>query len=166
MKWHRKAAEQGLARAQLLLAIEYANGAGVKIDRPKAAEWLRKAAEQGLPEAQLALGNCHAHGDGVSENPVEAVKWYRRAADQDMAEAEYELGKCYLTGAGVPENIAEGIKWTWKATSRAGICPGPKQPRSLLAIWKAKEWPRIMWRPINGSAWARPKAATWPPTLN
>src|SRR5690348_17190591 len=32
VKWHRKAAEQGLAQAQLRVAYELANGIGVKAD--------------------------------------------------------------------------------------------------------------------------------------
>ena len=58
MVWYRKAAEQGLARAQCNLGICYDDGTGVPQDTAQAAAWYRKAAEQGLARAQCNLGYC------------------------------------------------------------------------------------------------------------
>src|SRR5262245_9161188 len=41
-KWHRQAAEQGLAQAQLLVALDYAHS---KTNSHEEVRWLRKAAE-------------------------------------------------------------------------------------------------------------------------
>ena len=53
--WYRRAAEQGLAAAQLKLGECYENGFGVKKDLKQAVYWYGKAAEQGDGMAQRAL---------------------------------------------------------------------------------------------------------------
>jgi TPR repeat protein len=119
VKWCRKAAEQGLARAQCLLGLYYASGEGIKKrDKLESARWLRRAADQGLAEGQYNLGLCYASGDGVDRNPAEAAAWFRKAADQALPEAESELGNCYLEGTGVPTDIPEGLKWTRRAAEQ------------------------------------------------
>ena len=131
MKWLRKAAEQGSARAQCLLGLNYANGDGVKPDKVEAARWLRRAADQGLAEAQFESGHVLRQRGWVPRNAAEAADWYRKAAEQALPEAESELGNCYLEGNGVPKDIPEGIKWTRRAAN-AGIRAGPKHPRPVL----------------------------------
>lgn len=54
-KWYRKAADQGHAPAQYLLAVAFANGRGVTKDGAEAVKWYRKAAERGHKDAQAAL---------------------------------------------------------------------------------------------------------------
>ncbi|MBA4143875.1 MAG: sel1 repeat family protein [Nitrosospira sp.] len=44
--WYQKAAEQGHARAQIILAVMYTKGERVPKDAVKAMEWYQKAAEQ------------------------------------------------------------------------------------------------------------------------
>ena len=55
MKWLRKAAEQGLAKAQYNLGALLANGKDVERDMDEALKWIRKAAEQGYDLAKQAL---------------------------------------------------------------------------------------------------------------
>jgi TPR repeat protein len=135
-KWLRKAAEQGLPRAQCLLGLNYANGEGVKkVDKVEGARWLRRAADQGLPEAQYDLGMCYANGDGVERNAVEAAVWYRRAADQGLPEAESEMGNCYLEGNGVPKDIPAGVRWVRQAAEQGF---GPAQNTLGLCYTKGR----------------------------
>ena len=47
VQWYRKAAEQGIAKAQFNLGFMYNNGQGVRQDYMQAVHWYRKAAEQG-----------------------------------------------------------------------------------------------------------------------
>ncbi|WP_232091633.1 tetratricopeptide repeat protein [Aeromonas caviae] len=54
--WYMKAAEQGLADAQLALGVLFATGLGVIRDHDKAVTWYKKAAEQGQVDAQFNLG--------------------------------------------------------------------------------------------------------------
>ena len=55
MRWYRKAAEQGYARAQSNLGLAYEYGRGVGKDNREAVRWYRKAAEQGHERAKKNL---------------------------------------------------------------------------------------------------------------
>lgn len=57
--WYRKAANQGLIRAQLWLAFCYYNGKGVKKDVIGAREWLKEAASRGSADAKEYLRTWH-----------------------------------------------------------------------------------------------------------
>ena len=59
-KWYRKAAEQGLAIAQLNLGIRYAQGEGVLQDYVESYAWLNISAAQGR-------GNASKHRDSVAK---------------------------------------------------------------------------------------------------
>ncbi|MDA9976050.1 sel1 repeat family protein [Alphaproteobacteria bacterium] len=56
VKWFRKSAEQGNAKAQRNLGWMYKKGNGVTKDYAEAVKWYRKAAEQGLAGAKASLG--------------------------------------------------------------------------------------------------------------
>ena len=53
--WYRRAAEQGLAKAQNQLGIMYSFGRGVREDEEEAVRWFRRADEQGLDAARINL---------------------------------------------------------------------------------------------------------------
>ncbi len=80
--WLRKAAEVGVAAAQLKLGECYAAGEGVGEDLGEAARWFRRAAEQGERRAQYALGMCYYRGEGVEQEALEAERWLGKAAAQ------------------------------------------------------------------------------------
>ena len=73
-KWFRKAAEQGHADAQHILAVMYGTGEGVPIDNAEAVKWYRMAAEQGDAAAQNNLRLMYRDGRGVPKDDTEAVK--------------------------------------------------------------------------------------------
>ncbi len=54
VKWFRKAADRGVAKAQYNLGLMYANGAGVTQDYVLAHMWLNLAAAQGEPDAETS----------------------------------------------------------------------------------------------------------------
>jgi len=56
VRWYRKAADQGYAKAQYDLGNMYSQGKGVPQDYAEAARWYRKAADQGDTRAQRILG--------------------------------------------------------------------------------------------------------------
>ena len=62
--WYRKAAEQGHAEAQNLLAECLRDGVGVQKSPKEAVAWFRRAAEQRIADAQLSLG-CNRSQVGV-----------------------------------------------------------------------------------------------------
>ena len=67
MRWYRKAAEQGDARAQSNLGLMYANGVGIPKDYVEAARWYRKAADQGDETAKRNLATLEkAVGNSVA----------------------------------------------------------------------------------------------------
>jgi uncharacterized protein len=70
VKWYRRAAEQGHARAQHNLGAMYFNGRGVLQDCVEAEKWRRRAAEQGFAEAQMSLAGAYATGEGTTQDYV------------------------------------------------------------------------------------------------
>jgi len=131
----RKAAEQGLAKAQLKLGSMYYDGDGVPQDYLEAEKWWRKVAEQGLSIAQYNLGFMYANGEGVAKDGAEAVKWYRKAAEQGDGLALYSLGVMYAEGGdGLPQDAAEAVKWYRKAAEQ-GYAPCLVHPRREVQLW-------------------------------
>ena len=65
VKWFRKAAELGYAKAQNNLGQKYERGQGVRQDFVEAARWYRKAADQGFAGGETDLGQMYASGKGV-----------------------------------------------------------------------------------------------------
>ncbi len=118
LKWYRKAAEQGDAKAQSVLGVMYYNGQGVPQDYKEALKWYRKAAEQGNALAQNNLGVMYYFGQGVPQNYKEAEKWCRKAAEQGDAKAQSVLGVMYYNGQGVPQDYKEALKWYRKAAEQ------------------------------------------------
>ena len=107
---YRKAAEQGIARAQLTLGIMFEKGQGVDQCDATALKWFLKAAEQGLADAQFNLGAMYANGQGVGQGDATAVKWYRKAAVQGHAKAHCGLAGMYARGlGGCPQDFAKAL---------------------------------------------------------
>ena len=107
----RPLAEQGEARAQVMLGYMYANGRGVPQDYAEATRWYRASAEQGNGGAQNNLGVLYEFGRGVPQDYAEAVKWYRKAAEQGIALAQSNLGSMYYKGWGVPQDYLLAHMW-------------------------------------------------------
>ena len=53
VKWYRKAADQGYAKAQSNLGVMYDNGEGVPENDAEAVKWYRKAADQGYADGSV-----------------------------------------------------------------------------------------------------------------
>ncbi len=125
VRWYRKAAEQGNARAQLNLRQIAAFGFMYEREPDKPADGkdpvkrCREAAEQGNASAQFNLGQMYEWGNGTPADLAEAVKWYRKAAEQGGAAAQFKLGSCYCDGQGVKQNTAAAVRW-WSAAAEQG----------------------------------------------
>ena len=118
VKWVRKAAEQGFARAQYDLGLMYEFGTGVERSNEKAAEWYLKAAEQGYADAQYNLGYMYEYGTGVEQSYEKAAEWVQKAAEQGYADAQYNLGDMYRDGRGVEESFEKAAEWVQKAADQ------------------------------------------------
>jgi TPR repeat protein len=106
-----KAANQGIAMAQLTLGDLCDRGTEVAQNDDNAAKWYRMAAMQGLPFAQRGLALLYASGRGVPQSFSDAAYWYRRAALQGDAVAQSSIGLLYIEGKGVSKDMIEGVKW-------------------------------------------------------
>ena len=118
VKWVRKAAKQGFARAQYDLGLMYEFGTGVERSNEKAAEWYLKAAEQGYARAQFWLGYMYEYGTGVEQSYEKAAEWVQKAAEQGYADAQYNLGDRYRDGRGVEESFEKAAEWVQKAAEQ------------------------------------------------
>jgi TPR repeat protein len=122
VKWYRKAAEQGHAKAQYNLGGCYNMGNGVAKDETQAVKWWRKAAEQGYAIAQHNLSVCYHEGCGVSRDYVECCKWTLLAAAQgdDGAARNLPFFKQEMTS----EQIAEAQRLVREFEPRKTLEPG------------------------------------------
>jgi uncharacterized protein len=57
MRWYRKAAEQGDAKAQYNLALAYMTGDGLRKNSAQARKWFLAAAKRGNAKARIWLTN-------------------------------------------------------------------------------------------------------------
>ena len=84
LKWFLKAADQGVAWAEVWAADFYFSGSpGVPRDLYKALELYKSASDHGDPRAAFFVGQMYFFGDGVSTNQHEAASWFRRAVPAD-----------------------------------------------------------------------------------
>jgi TPR repeat protein len=116
----RPLAEDGDARAQLVLGVMCETGLGMTQDYKAAATWYRKAADQGNARAQYNLGTLYERGDGVPRDEVQALKWYTLA--------ETRFGPSQL-------ETADAVKM---ATSSLAARMKPAQVEEARKL--AKEW--------------------------
>jgi TPR repeat protein len=107
-KWFRRAAELGMAAAQLSVGVMLSKGDGVKQNHEEAVMWWRKSAEQtsvtcdltgeagewNNGDACVKLGIAYEKGNGVKKVDYhEAMKWYCKAAEQESIEFRGEIGR-------------------------------------------------------------------------
>ena len=76
----RPLADQGMARAQIILGVMYSRGQGVTQNYDAAMKWYRRAADQGDAAAQTALGAMYANGLGVPQDRAKAARLPIRAS--------------------------------------------------------------------------------------
>jgi hypothetical protein len=78
------AAVRGSADAQLLLAVMYLEGVGVRADYARSLKWFEKAAHQGSPAAQYAVSGYFSEGvEGVADQDKAAAVATRLASAVD-----------------------------------------------------------------------------------
>ncbi|HHC29993.1 MAG TPA: sel1 repeat family protein, partial [Rhodobacterales bacterium] len=134
---YRKAAENGLARAQANLGYLYQKGRGVEQDYAEAARWYRVAADQGSTRGMLDLGTLYFLGEGVERNRSKAFELFdqsRKAGDVrayvylgNVLEMDEELKDPTRAAGYYIEALRHGIDWAitrlffkWdQATARA-----------------------------------------------
>jgi hypothetical protein len=84
LSWFTRAAEQGIAWAEIWAGDFYYTGStGVPKDLYKAVELYKSAAEHGSPAAAFYVGRMYFFGEGVAMNMAEAARWFHRAIPAD-----------------------------------------------------------------------------------
>lgn len=123
VRWLRRAAKSGFARAQNELGVAYRDGDGVEADPRRARGWLQRAARASDQDAMSNLAMLLI-GSGVQDSKTQSriIKLLRKAATLGSTEAMSNLGVAYFKGFGVPKNNQKAVSW-WNA-SRA--------PQSLM----------------------------------
>ncbi|CAN5338084.1 SEL1-like repeat protein [soil metagenome] len=108
-----RAANLGLAVAQLKLADIYQSGeSGVKQNPVEARLWARRAAEGGDPRGMHNFGMYLYEGTGGAKNRPEALSWLLKAAEQGLVDSQYNVARIYENGdEGIAPNAAEALKW-------------------------------------------------------
>jgi TPR repeat protein len=120
------AAEQGVPAAMWKLGRMYADGDGVKMDKPRAYDYFRRLtathAEDsiGTPDARYVANAFVARGLYLLEGIPGAVKsdatvaremFHYAASYFADPEAQYYLGKLYLLGKGVRKDPVTAARW-------------------------------------------------------
>jgi len=120
------AAEQGVPGAIWKLGRMYADGDGVKINKPRAYDYFRRLTAMhgddsaGTPNARylanafVALGLYHLDGipGTLKADPNVAREMFRYAAAYYAdPEAQYYLGRIYLMGKGAPKDAIQAARW-------------------------------------------------------
>jgi hypothetical protein len=139
-KWSEKAAQKGLAAAQIRLGILYNTGLGMDdSDKQKGFAQLMKAAKQEDAEAMTLVGLAYRGGDGCDSSDAEAFKWLKKAAQKGHARAQYHLGVLYDHGWGVTENNKEAEAWLLKA-GKQGI---PEAYAALVELFEFEDEAKV-----------------------
>ena len=107
----RKAADQGYARAQIAVGLQYVVDNRVDADYVEAARWFRLAAEQRNRDGQTYLGLMYGVGLGVEQDYGESARLLRLAAEQGDGVAQARLGDMYAYGEGVERDPDEADTW-------------------------------------------------------
>ena len=121
IKWYKKAAFQGHAKAQFNLGSIYYNGESVDKNPTQAFEWYKKAALQGHVDAQYNVGVMYHDGEGVDKNPTQAFEWFEKATLQGHAKAQCNLGAMYCNGEGVNKNPTQAFTWFEKSALQGHV---------------------------------------------
>ena len=110
----RPLADQGNARAQVILGSMLEFGQVVPQNHAEAVKWYRLAADQGNAHAQVNLGGMYYTGQGVPQDHVQAHKWFNLAGaggDEDGRKNRDIVAKV-MTPAQIAE--AQRLASEWK----------------------------------------------------
>ncbi len=128
-----KQAQQGSAKAQLLLGNDYMDDdlrGSVPKDEAKALYWWERAAQQGEAGAYAKLGQYY-----LASQPERAVEYFRSGAKRKDTTSALELARCYRRGLGVKADADQVVTW-YTFASRHG---SPKAAMELGEFYRDGE---------------------------
>jgi TPR repeat protein len=113
LKWARRAAETGDAKAQLAFAEMLLHE---KTDIDEAIKWLSVAGDQGERTGYWLLAEMYLHGENVKTNTAEGLKWLSKLADEGDPNANFQAALIYSEGVGgVAKDDAKAFQHMLKA---------------------------------------------------
>ena len=117
----RPLAEQGDARAQILLGFMHRRGRGVPQDFAEALKWFRRAADQNELGGLRFLGSMYYAGEGIPRDLVSAYVWISLADAQGKQPPSKELDD--IARQLTPAQMAEAKKRIsdWKPGTIANL---------------------------------------------
>lgn len=117
----KKAADLGLAKAQIATGALYAEGDGGPRDMVKAVQYWEKAAEQDAGPAFLSLAEVFERGTGVPADMMKADFYYRRALKLDSTSAALDYADFLCYQRGTPASYARAVNF-YKMAAEAFSC--------------------------------------------
>jgi Sel1 repeat-containing protein len=91
LRWHKRAAQQGIGLIESWVGDFYYDGVGVDVDHREALSWYHRASDHGYPLATRFIGDFTLYGQGTAANQTEAAGWYAKAAAMGDATARSRL---------------------------------------------------------------------------
>lgn len=141
-----KKAAKSLSKAQHMVGLCYALGAGVKRNDKEAFGWFQKAADAGDDTATFKVAVCYEKGLGVDKSPSAALRWYKRLSDKGIMEAQYKVGLAHYRGMGTAIDYSAAAKLFLQAAEQGhqasqltlGGCyrAGQGVPRDFVQAYK------------------------------
>ncbi len=116
----RRAAANGDARAQFIIAGRYLDGQGIAQDFEKAFTWYQQAASRGLAPAQYRLATLYELGKGTPADPRQALAWYERAALGGNIKAMHNAAVLLAGDKAGPTDYDRALRW-FKAAAERGF---------------------------------------------
>jgi localization factor PodJL len=114
----RNAAVSGDPGAAYEVAARFAEGRGVPVNLPEAAQWFELAAGKGLAPAQFRYASMLEKGQGVKKDLVQARRLYLAAAAKGSAKAMHNLAVLYAEGMDGKPDYGTAVKWFQQAAQR------------------------------------------------
>ena len=104
-----EASEDGLARAQVALAIAYFEGTVREKNINLYHYWMNKAAEQNDYAAMINIAEDYYVGRGVAKDEQKGFEWFIKAYKSSGREFDHWglLGKIYEQGRGTAQNLVK-----------------------------------------------------------
>lgn len=125
--WEKKAAEQGIGRAQCNLGICYEQGWGTEKNVMQAEYWYKRAIEMGEKDALFNLGTLYT--SSLLHKPEESIKCLLGFAESGDVGAQTMISIAYVH----TKEYSEGIKWATMAANA-----GSHTAEFNLGLWYLK----------------------------
>lgn len=118
---YEKAAEKGLAQAQVRCGEMYENGMGTAVDKQKAFMWYKRAADQNYRIGQYHCANMYRYGEGTEQDLKKALSLYLQASEEKVDGSAMCLGEMYEYGEGTEVDLEKALMWYEKAVKEVNF---------------------------------------------